>query len=1311
MNRYLLSTAAVALAAALAVPAAAVPLVLPSDGTPVVFNADGTQADPVTTAGNGVVDVNSGVDYTFAGTVSGAGSLSQIGLGNLILGAANSFTDLGINQGTVTLGNNTAAGIGTIAINDNATLAAGANNLVVANGIATTASGLVDAGAAGNVLTLSGNIFGSGSISQVGAGTLVLSGDNSFTNLGINSGTVALGSNTAAGIGAIAINNDATLAAGANNLVIANGIATTGNGLVDAGAAGNVLTLAGNISGPGSISQVGAGNLVLNGNNSFTNLGINQGTVTLGSDTAAGAGAIAINNDATLAAGANNLVVANAITTTANGIVNAGAAGNVFTLGGDINGAGSISQVGEGNLVLNGNNSFTNLGINAGTVTLGSNTAAGSGAIAINNNATLAAGANNLVIANGITTTANGIVNAGAAGNVLTLNGNINGAGSISQVGAGNLVLNGNNSFNNLGINAGTVTVGTNTAAGSGAIAINNNATLAAGANNLVIANGIVTTANGIVDAGPAGNVMTLNGGIIGAGSISQVGAGNLVLNGNNSFTNLGINQGTVTLGSNTAAGSGAIAINNDATLAAGANNLVVANAITTTANGIVNAGGAGNVFTLSGNINGAGSISQVGAGNLVLSGANSFVNLGINQGTVTLGSNTAAGSGQIAINNNATLAAGANNLVIGNAIASTANGIVNAGGAGNVFTLNGNIIGPGSISQVGAGNLVLNGNNSFTNLGINQGTVTLGSNTAGGSANIAINNNATLAAGKTGLVVANAIQTTGNGFINSGTGVFTLSGVISDAGSITKTGAGTLILTGKSIYTGSTTVAAGTLLVNGSTLNSAAFVNSGATLGGTGAVGSLLVRSGGIVAPGNSIGTLSVSGPYSQAAGGIYAVELGASGVGDRINVAGTATLASGAIANVINTNLTPFALGSRWTILSSGGLTGTFTLTGATRVSQFISVFATYDARNAYLNVGQTSSFVSAADTPNQAAAASGVDSAGNGALYQAIAYLPDAASAQDAFDQISGELHATVNSATFEDSRFVREAIYNHTADQFMPGMGLWVGGFGSWGGANSDGNAAEYNRSIGGFFLGFDALKTDVASVGVLTGYSTADINIPDRRSTASTDDLYVGLYGSYDVAGFSLTGAVTNTWRWVKSQRSIAFQGYTDSAQADYSINTFQVFGEAAYQFRFNGFGIEPYANFAYVSVSSNSFAEFGGPAALTSTEDGGSDYWTTNLGLRASYGLPVFGDTFQVSASGGWRYVFEGDTLSPVTMRFASGPNFTVTGAPIAQNAFAATFNVSKKLGDRADFDIGYSGQYGDGWNDSGVRAALRLRF
>ncbi|WP_163769000.1 hypothetical protein, partial [Providencia stuartii] len=51
-------------------------------------------------------------------------------------------------------------------------------------------------------------------------------------------------------------------------------------------------------------------------------------------------------------------------------------------------------------------------------------------------------------------------------------------------------------------------------------------------------------------------------------------------------------------------------------------------------------------------------------------------------------------------------------------------------------------------------------------------------------------------------------------------------------------------------------------------------------------------INAGGVLAPGNSIGTIPVAGNLSFAAGGGYRVEV-APGGADRTNVSGTASLA----------------------------------------------------------------------------------------------------------------------------------------------------------------------------------------------------------------------------------------------------------------------------------------------------------------------------------------------------------------------------------------------------------------------------------
>jgi fibronectin-binding autotransporter adhesin len=94
----------------------------------------------------------------------------------------------------------------------------------------------------------------------------------------------------------------------------------------------------------------------------------------------------------------------------------------------------------------------------------------------------------------------------------------------------------------------------------------------------------------------------------------------------------------------------------------------------------------------------------------------------------------------------------------------------------------------------------------------------------------------------------------------------------------LVKSGAGTLTLGGNNSYSGSTTVSAGSLIVNGNQSGATGVltVAANAALGGSGTIGGPTTISG-ILAPGNSIGTLTVANDVTWNSGNSWVFELGA--------------------------------------------------------------------------------------------------------------------------------------------------------------------------------------------------------------------------------------------------------------------------------------------------------------------------------------------------------------------------------------------------------------------------------------------------
>ena len=290
-------------------------------------------------ANNGTLAYNLSSNVTVANLISGTGGLSQLGTGTVILTGANTYGGAtiigsGSNAGTLQVGNGGSDG------------SLGASTSVVNNG--TLAFNLT------TTPTVSAAISGSGGLSQLGSGTTVLTGNNSYGGTTtISAGTLQVGnggSTGSLGTSSSIVNNSA---------LVVNLSSTT--------------TISGVISGSGTLTQSGSGTTILTGTNTYKGAtNISGGTLQVGASSTSGTtgslgtSAVTLSNGARLSYQlATNTTINNAISGAGSVIANITGTLNIGTSGialvsGDSSVKPAISLTSTGALTIAGPLSVTN---------------------------------------------------------------------------------------------------------------------------------------------------------------------------------------------------------------------------------------------------------------------------------------------------------------------------------------------------------------------------------------------------------------------------------------------------------------------------------------------------------------------------------------------------------------------------------------------------------------------------------------------------------------------------------------------------------------------------------------------------------------------------------------------------------------------------------------------------------------------------------------------------------------------------------------------------------------------------------------
>ena len=540
--------------------------------------------------------------------------------------------------------------------------------------------------------------------------------------------------------------------------------------------------------------------------------------------------------------------------------------------------------------------------------------------------------------------------------------GSVNAVAGLTKLGASSLTIanTGSNSFGApIAIGGGTLRIG-----GDNRLPTNSTVNLSNVIGAALDLDGFaqtIGTLNGVgsVDAAVSlgngaltiGNGGTFDGSISGAGRMTMNGIGTLLLSGNNTFAGgLTINTGIVTVANATGSGAGAGAVLISGGILRIGTNSTVGSIAPQPGGFITNHGqidfNRSDTNLLSEVITGNGSVRLLGRGTMIFAHDNTYTNL-------TTVNN---GNGVLRI-----LSPNALGTLEGGTIVNGGN--VPAPGTGGQLELAGDVVfAPERLTLAcrGTNTLFWNVPSGLVNQsGTNTWTGPIDI-TQGGSY-VAIQSDAGLLR-ITGSLSGGPIATSTRVAVLRGVADGEFSGVISNgpvttALSIFKGDSGTWTLSGDNLYTGSTLVSNGTLVVNGTVRGSAVNATFG-TLGGAGLITApVTIGASGTLAPGASIGTLTISNNLTLNGTTLMEVgKAGATAISDQVRglsnivFGGTLTLqltsamtggevfklfdAAAYSGAFVVTNLPALASGLSWNT-STLGIDGTVKIDGTATVS----------------------------------------------------------------------------------------------------------------------------------------------------------------------------------------------------------------------------------------------------------------------------------------------------------------------------------------------------------------------------------------
>ena len=566
---------------------------------------------------------------------------------------------------------------------------------------------------------------------------------------------------------------------------------------------------------------------------------------------------------------------------------------------------------------------------------------------------------------------------------------------------------------------------------------------------------------------------------------------------------------------------------------------------------------------------------------------------------------------------------------------------------------------------------------------------------------------------------------------------------IVPGGGRLTVPSVNTLsVATGTSIYNG------GFVNVNGVLQSPQVTVYHGGFLEGNGLiVGNVLNR--GTVAPGNSPGTLTIHGNYTQTPSGTLQIQIAGRNNFDHLIVSGRARLAGTLDVQSLGAKL---AYGDQYPFLQAGSISGRFSRIKISSPRSFRGRFLTEGGTGILLVA--PASYTLVAHNANETSLARaldkwiGIETGDVGEVTLALDLLKEEQYAS-AFAAISPAYYgyiaqtnmektisnnqllgqrlsalrggargvsvqgAGANSFTGSSAKDAKGAKQVSVTNSDEARWGSFVQLTGQFADVQTTGILGDQGKSsMGGALIGADYRLSERTVIGLSLGYDVTWLN-DQTQSNNSIDTESLTAYGSMGLGhGFFVNGTLGASYSSYSVKRPIVFSSINRTATAD--TNGRQLFASVEFgkDIKAGHWTFTPSTGIQYTDLSIDGTNESGAGAIGLKLGNVSANSLRFHVGAQIAYEAKLSANVTAVPyVHASWQHEFSDKALSIRAMLAEGGGAFNYTSAPLSRDRALVGAGVNFLIGPAITLNIGYQADLSDNYTSQLIFLQLGYKF